>query len=260
MIDALSVFVGAGLRGSTALGAAMILWAMVMIAVPIVAMGGDRGRARGITAGVVAQVLVVGVVLGISWPAAVVLIVVVIVPVLGWTAEFIGSRTGIPFGRYHYTSRLQPQFHGVPVAVPLAWLMMLPPSWAVAQVLLPQGGVIPRAVVAGFAFMAWDVYLDPHLTKWKFWEWDQPGAFEGVPLVNFLGWFLWAVVISLVVLVIAGGQPLFPGPLVMVYAVTWLLQGGGHFVFWRWPRSGAAGFLLMGSVAVPAVLLLLGLV
>jgi lycopene beta-cyclase len=260
MTELMGIFLAAGQPGSALLRVVTVFWALVMIAVPIVAMGGDSGRARGISAGVLAQVLVVGVVLGISWPPMVTLIVVVSVPVLGWTAEFIGSRTGVPFGRYHYTSRLQPQFHGVPVAVPMAWLMMLPPSWGVAQVLLPEGGVILRAVVAGYAFMAWDVYLDPHLTKWKFWEWDQPGSFEGVPLINFFGWFLWAAVISMVALGIAGETPLIPGPLVLVYLVTWLLQGGGHFVFWRWPRSGAAGFFLMGSVAVPAVLLLLGVV
>jgi putative membrane protein len=259
MTDALQIFSASGVPGSLLLRVVLVLWALVMIAVPIVAMGGDRGRARGISAGVLAQVLVVGVALGISWSSIVVVVVVVSVPVLGWTAEFIGSRTGIPFGRYHYTDRLQPQFHGVPVAVPLAWLMMLPPSWAVAQTLLPDGSVISRALMAGYAFMAWDVYLDPHLTKWKFWEWDQPGTFEGVPLVNFLGWFLWAAVISVAALGVAGGDPLVPGPLVLVYGVTWLLQGGGHFVFWRWPRSGAAGFLLMGSVAAPALVLLLGI-
>ena len=45
---------------------------------------------------------------------------------IGWTAEAIGSKTGFPFGAYHYTDRLQPQLLGVPLLIPLAWLMMLP--------------------------------------------------------------------------------------------------------------------------------------
>ncbi len=236
----------------------LAIWAVVMIAVPIVAAFGARGRVWGISLGVVAQVAVVVRVLAASWRWEEVLAVVLAVPALGWFAEFAGSRTGVPFGKYHYTAALQPQVHRVPVVIPLAWLMMLPPSWAVAQVLLPEAGLLLRAVVAGYAFMAWDVYLDPHLTKWGFWSWDQSGSFEGIPLMNFFGWFLWATIISAISLGLLAPLSVIAGPLVVVYTVTWLLQAGGHFVFWRWPISGTGGFVLMGLVAVPAVWLLLG--
>lgn len=235
----------------------LAVWALVMIAVPIVASRGVRGRAAGISLGVVAQVAVVIAVLLRSWTVAATLLAALTVPILGWIAEVIGSRTGVPFGRYHYTEVLQPQVHRVPVLIPLAWLMMLPPSWAVAQVLFPEAHWMLRAVVAGYAFMAWDVYLDPHLTKWGFWTWDQPGQFEGIPLINFLGWFLWATAISALVLGAIAPGPLVVGPLFVVYFVTWLLQAGGHMVFWRWPRSGVAGFVVMGLVAVPAVVRIL---
>ncbi|MEX2442230.1 MAG: carotenoid biosynthesis protein [Alkalispirochaeta sp.] len=246
------------LLGSGVVPPVLAMWAVVMIAVPIVAAFGPGGRAWGISFGVLSQVTVVVIVLGQSWAWSHVMAVAIVVPGLGWFAEFAGSRTGIPFGRYHYTPALQPQLHRVPVVIPLAWLMMLPPSWAVAQVLLPEAGVVFRAVVAGYAFMAWDVYLDPHLTKWGFWSWDQTGTFEGIPVVNFFGWFLWATVISAISLGVVAPPPVVAGPLVVVYTVTWLLQAGGHFVFWRWPVSGLGGFVLMGVVAVPAVWLLLG--
>lgn len=244
------------LLGPAAVHPVLGMWAVVMIAVPIVAAFGARGRVWGISLGVLAQVAVVVTVLNQSWTVNQVVAVALAVPGLGWFAEFVGSRTGIPFGRYHYTVALQPQIHRVPVVIPLAWLMMLPPSWAVAQVLVPDGGTLVRAVVAGYAFMAWDVYLDPHLTKWGFWSWDQSGSFEGIPVVNFFGWFLWATVISAVALGVLAPLPLVAGPLVVVYTITWLLQAGGHFVFWRWPISGMGGFVLMGVVAVPAVWLL----
>ncbi|HKK49553.1 MAG TPA: carotenoid biosynthesis protein [Alkalispirochaeta sp.] len=244
------------LLGPEAVHPMLAVWAVVMIAVPIVAAFGKRGRIWGISLGVLAQVAVVVTVLGQSWNWREVVAVAIAVPGLGWFAEFAGSRTGIPFGRYHYTEALQPQIHRVPVVIPLAWLMMLPPSWAVAQVLAPDAGILIRAVIAGYAFMAWDVYLDPHLTKWGFWSWDQSGSFEGIPVVNFFGWFLWATVISAISLGVLAPLPVVAGPLVVVYTITWLLQAGGHFVFWRWPISGVGGFVLMGVVAVPAVWLL----
>ncbi|WP_449065987.1 carotenoid biosynthesis protein, partial [Planomonospora algeriensis] len=39
----------------------------------------------------------------------------------GYTAEWVGTRTGLPFGDYHYTGLLVPQPGGVPVVVALAW-------------------------------------------------------------------------------------------------------------------------------------------
>lgn len=236
----------------------LVAWALVMISVPLLAPLGSRWKAWGISAGVLAQVLVVTGILAVSWSPRGVFVALVVVPVLGWLAEFVGSRTGIPFGRYHYTSLLQPQIHRVPIAIPLAWLMMLPPSWGVAQLLIPDAALWLRAVVAGYAFMAWDIYLDPHLTRWEFWRWEQKGVYEGVPLINFLGWWLWATVISAVVFWLAPWAELVAGPLLLIYGLTWLFQAGGHFVFWRWPVSGAAGFLAMGLVAIPAIARFLG--
>ncbi|GII82006.1 hypothetical protein Sru01_69880 [Sphaerisporangium rufum] len=40
---------------------------------------------------------------------------------LGYAAEWVGIRTGFPFGEYRYTDVLWPQLGGVPVIVALAW-------------------------------------------------------------------------------------------------------------------------------------------
>ncbi len=238
-----------------------VLWLVVMAAVPIVAGLGKRRPSRmkryrsiAISAGVAAQVVVVVVALAEEWPQGAFARAVIVVPLLGWLAEFIGSRTGIPFGSYHYTDALQPQILRVPVVIPLAWLMMLPPSWAAVHLLIPDAPHVVKAVAAGWAFMAWDIYLDPHLVKWGFWKWRERGRYEGIPMKNFFGWFLWATVISIVVL--PPELPLFP--LAVVYILTWLFQFGGHLAFWRWPVSGWAGFVAMGTIAIPVVIKILG--
>ena len=47
--------------------------------------------------------------------------------------SMLGVTTGMPFGRYHYTSALQPQFFGVvPLAIPCAWLMVAAGAWQLA--------------------------------------------------------------------------------------------------------------------------------
>jgi putative membrane protein len=45
---------------------------------------------------------------------------------LAWGVEHVGVQTGFPFGRYRYTSMLQPQLlEVVPLAIPFAWLMVV---------------------------------------------------------------------------------------------------------------------------------------
>lgn len=231
----------------------VLLWMLMMIIVPLAARRGPASRPAAISLGVLAQVALVGAVLLGTWSAAKALRALVLVPVLGWTAEWIGSRTGVPFGDYHYTNALQPQIRRVPVVIPLAWLMMLPPAWAVAEVLVPAGPWWLYATVAAAGFTAWDIYLDPHLVSWKFWEWSVPGrTYMGIPLSNFLGWFVWAWIITALV---------HPGslrgtPLLLVYVLTWLFQFGGHLAFWGLWKSGVVGFFAMGSLALPALWML----
>ncbi len=238
------------LLGPLPLMPVLIAWTGVMISVPLVARRGENGRRRAITIGVYAQAILVIVYLTSLWPRAITLRAILFVPLLGWFAEFLGSRTGIPFGRYHYTEALQPQIFRVPLIIPLAWLMMLPPAWAVADAILPQGPAWITAIIAAAAFTAWDLFLDPHLVRWRFWQWEDRGRFYlEIPLTNFLGWFGWAWFITILV------EPLsLQGtPLLLVYVLTWLFQFGGHMVFWKMPVSGLVGFFAMGLPAVAAL-------
>ena len=228
----------------------LIAWAGGMIAVPLLARRGGRGQANGIMLGVILQAALAVVYLFTAWSPDRALFAVLAVPILGWSAEFIGSRTGVPFGTYHYTERLQPQIGRVPVAIPLAWLMMLPPSWAIAELIVPGGSWWMRAIVSGAAFTAWDIYLDPHLVSWSFWKWEKPGRYYvGIPLGNFLGWFLWSGAISAIV----SPDSLLGTPFLLVYLLTWLFQAGGHLVFWKLYQSGIAGFIAMGLPTVVAL-------
>ncbi|MBM4427862.1 MAG: carotenoid biosynthesis protein, partial [Chloroflexi bacterium] len=89
--------------------------------------------------GVLMQGIAVLAILASAWGWRKTITSFAIVGVLSYFAEFIGSKTGFPFGAYHYTNVLQPQLGGVPLLIPLAWMMMLPPAWAVARSLLPEG-------------------------------------------------------------------------------------------------------------------------
>lgn len=233
-------------------------WVLVMVSVPIVRWVAGAGAERvGIAAGVFAQVAVVIAALASSL-AWFTVVIVALIPVLGWASEVLGSKTGVPFGDYHYTEVLQPQVAHVPVLIPLAWLMMMPPAWAVGAVLAP-GMPLAQWAIAAAAFTAWDVYLDPLMVKWDFWRWRRGGAYLGIPLVNYVGWFIvaFAITAALALIAAAAGIALFDSiphaPLILVFLVTWLLQFIGQFVFWGLRTSAIAGFVAMGLFAAAMV-------
>ena len=110
--------------------------------------------------------------------------------VIGGGAELLSTVTGIPFGRYEYTDQLGPKFLGrVPYLITLAWFMMFYPSLHIAFLFrIPRGLV---AAVAAAILTLWDLVLEAAMTTgFACWEWQQDGLVYGIPLQNWIGWFL----------------------------------------------------------------------
>ena len=156
--------------------------------------------------------------------------------VVGNVFENIGVRTGFPFGRYFFTNVMGPKFLAVPILLGIAYVGMAYLSWALASLILGEtrGALAgPRVVtlplVASIIMVAWDLSMDPvWSTIVHAWIWPQGGAYFGVPVVNFLGWFLTVYVFyQLFALYLvknsAVSNPLLPGYwsiAVLFYAVS----------------------------------------
>ncbi|NMB67614.1 MAG: carotenoid biosynthesis protein [Chloroflexi bacterium] len=125
------------------------------------------------------------------------LTLVAIVVATGLAFESVGVASGAVYGSYHYTDQLGPKFLGlVPFLIPVAWFMMIYPSFRIADQLATR--IIPRgfwrgvltAGLAAVAMTAWDLAMDPMMVMAGHWVWEQPGAYFGVPIQNFWGWWL----------------------------------------------------------------------
>ena len=173
---------------------------------------------------------------------------------LGLTAEWAGTRTGFPFGAYHYTGLLRPAAGTVPLVVPLAWAAMGLPGYAVGATLARSRA--GRIVVGAIALTAWDLFLDPQMIRNGFWRWGHPGPYQGVPLSNFAGWLLVSAVLMAVfdsLLRSKSSQitPHHPG-LLTTYTVMGVMETVGFAVIFHHGREIAlAGALGMG---IPAAL------
>ena len=162
-------------------------------------------------------------------------------PVLGWgrsvgflvvgcligaAAELAGTQSGLPFGPYMYTSWL-----GAKIGGHVPWF--LPPSWYAVSVVcydLAQRmrfGTLGTIVGGSLLMVIWDVALDPAMSRaFPFWiypttvppalagswvaetfDWLFVGAFFGMPLMNWVGWFVTSLLIMVAYRFLFGGIP-----------------------------------------------------
>ncbi|MEI4271030.1 carotenoid biosynthesis protein [Klenkia sp. LSe6-5] len=173
--------------------------------------------------------------------------------------ESVGLATGFPYGSYTYSDTLGPTLLGVPFLVPLAWLMMVWPSWLLAARLVP-GPRAGRVAVAASVFAAWDVVLDPQLVQAGYWTWAHPSpglpGIDTVPLTNLAGWLLAGVVLMTALDLLVAGQPAALDDHAPLVALAWMVLGGAlaHAVWLDLPGSAVWGVVVSAPVLVALAL------
>jgi putative membrane protein len=228
---------------------ALLAWVGATVSQPVVQwIWGEQAIRWGTTTTVVLQAVASVLALQAAWGWGRTMPIALAIMAMGWAVEYLGSHTGVPFGHYHYTSRLQPQLGHVPLTIPVAWLMMLPASWAVADA-IARGRGPGFWLLSGLAITAWDLYLDPQMVSWRLWVWERKGGYFGIPWINFLGWTLSGAVMTAVTSALLP-DPLPTVPLTAIYVLTWLLEVVGLGVFWRQPMPALCGFLGMGGLLI----------
>lgn len=223
----------------------LVIWLLSMIALPLAKFGwAESGLIISLYLNVIIQVGLVVWVMYRSWGLPKTVQTISLICLLTIIIEAIGTSTGLLFGSYSYTDKLQPQILHVPLLIPLAWLMMLPVSWVVAQQIAGSSSSYAFILLSGLAMTAWDLFLDPQMVQWGFWLWREPGWYFGIPLHNYLGWFLTTVFLTITI----RPKPLPLFPLIWVYAIIWILQTLGQLFFWGLLGPAFFGFVGMGLI------------
>ena len=179
---------------------------------------------------------------------------------IGLTAEAIGVRTGVPFGRYAYADALGPQVLDVPLIVPLAWVMMSYPCLLLGR-RLGRGRRPLVALSGGLTLAAWDLFLDPQMVAAGRWVWADPvpalPGVPGIPVTNFVGWLLVAVVMLAALDATLSddddddADATVPAALL---AWTWIGSTIGNAVFFHRPAVALWGGVAMGVCSGPYLL------
>ena len=125
--------------------------------------------------------------------------------VVGFSFESLSLSTGFPFGHYYFTDLMGPKLFQVPILLGLAYVGMGYVSWTLGGIILGEKSgtvrgarVVLLPLVASFVMVAWDFSNEPiWATIERAWVWRDGGPYFGVPVSNFLGWFLTIFVIYL---------------------------------------------------------------
>ena len=162
-----------------------------------VAFGGQTGPVAQTLAAIAILVLAVHAVIGLGWIEASAFAVICLT--VTFSLENIGALTGFPYGRYVFlVERDLPHVGVIPPIVGPLYFGMGYASWVIANVLLGERmarpsrfGLLALPLLSAFVMTQWDVVMDPEgSTLDKAWIWLDGGGYFGVPLSNFLGWFL----------------------------------------------------------------------
>jgi putative membrane protein len=172
-----------------------------------------------------------------------------------YAIEFVGLRTGWPYGDFHYAIDLGPTVAGVPVGLPVFFLPLVCNAYLLCLLLLGSRararGVRLPAVVG--TVVAMDLVLDPGAVALGFWTYPDGGAVYGVPLSNFAGWVLSATVTVLVLDTVLDRDRLSDRLDTCEFALDdlvsfVLLWGGVNVYFGNWGAAAVGGLFALGLV------------
>jgi|HubBroStandDraft_1064217.scaffolds.fasta_scaffold25798_3 uncharacterized membrane protein len=124
---------------------------------------------------------------------------------VGNLIENVGVATGFPYGRYRFLELMGPKIGHVPLLLGLAYVGMAYVSWMLARMILnadvagrSSRSILVLPLLASLIMTTWDVAQDPvWATILHGWIWYAGGAWFGVPLSNYFGWYSTLLIIYL---------------------------------------------------------------
>jgi putative membrane protein len=161
---------------------------------------------------------------------------------VAWLSEFSSIHSGFPYGLYIYIPATRGQelyVLGVPFMDSLSYVFLSYASYSLARLLL-AGGVRPgeretegrcrrtavaTVLLAAVMFVTLDIIIDPLALRGYRWflgqiyGYPEPGVYFGIPLSNFLGWFVIGMIMTALLQALEGWSP----------QAGWLIWGQRRF-------------------------------
>lgn len=106
-----------------------------------------------------------------------------IIYILTFVLEVIGTKTGFVFGNYSYGSTLGPELFGVPVIIGFNWVLVILGAITLAEQI--DQNIWLTGLFTGTLAVLFDIILEPVAIKLDYWKWTS----GTIPLYNYYSWF-----------------------------------------------------------------------
>ena len=133
---------------------------------------------------------------------------------LGYGIEVVGVKTGFVFGEYEYGTILGPKIAEVPVILGLNWVLMVYGGLAITS--RTGWGIIPVSLLNALLLTASDFIIEKFAVMTGIWIW----AGGHPPLRNYLGWFVFSFIFSLIYFRAVYSQPRKVALVIYIYQLV----------------------------------------
>ncbi|MGB8311378.1 MAG: carotenoid biosynthesis protein [Halobacteriota archaeon] len=131
----------------------------------------------------------------------------------GALSELLGTTYGWIYGQRYYYTASDKVFGLVPFSVLITWIAVIYLAYSITNIIDPAKNLLALKKVTrvgsfiyvlllstldGFLAMNLDMILDPVYVRSGGWVWQDGGAYFGVPISNFIGWFFVAFATTLI--------------------------------------------------------------
>lgn len=117
----------------------------------------------------------------------------ILVGVIGFASEVLGTSTGVVFGEYAYGENLGYKLWNVPLVIAVNWFILGVLAFVMASRLT---SIKTATIVVGALLMVLiDLIIEPVAPKFDYWEFE--GGMPG--LHNYVGWFIVALPVQWII-------------------------------------------------------------
>lgn len=130
---------------------------------------------------------------------------------IAWAAEYSSIHCGIPFGRYYYLCQTKGRelwVLGVPFMDSMSFVFLSYASYSMALSAMGRGGgfhpvkngrvwlPLKKGLLGALFCVYLDIIIDPLALRGNRWflgqiyEYPEKGVYFGIPISNFIGWFI----------------------------------------------------------------------
>lgn len=189
---------------------------------------------------------------------------------VGLLAEVLGMKYGTLFGGHYIYSNTTQALLGVPITVVLYWAIFIMVGYGVVNAFWfwldrtrptwPHDRwwkLVPLVALDGLVVTIIDLIMDPVQVHIGAWKWLEGGPYFGVPLGNFVGWWMVVVIVS------AGFRWLeyrWPRPMPEANPIVHLVPVLGYaligftYAWLAWQNHQIEVALIAGLLFVPIIL------